>query len=202
MKKILLVALGVLFLSPIVLAGDKKKKNKSKKAATVDTVINWIPIHEVEAALKKNPKKIFIDVYTDWCGWCKVMDKKTFSNKDVAMYMNENYYAIKFNAERKDSITFMGKTYGFVPQYRSNQLAAELMGGRMSYPTFVILDETAQNPIPVPGYQNVPTMEKILKYIATNTYKTVQFPEYEKTFVATWKDAPEVKPAAPVVGGH
>lgn len=198
MKKVMVVLLSFLCVSVAVMAGEKNKKGNTKKEAVVDTVIRWMTLPEVEAAVKKNPKKVFIDVYTDWCGWCKVMDKKTFSNKEVAKYMNEHYYAVKFNAERKDTVDFMGKKYGFVPQYRSNQLAAELMQGRMSYPTFVILDENLQTPIPVPGYQNVPTMEKILKYIATNTYKTVQFPEYEKTFVATWKEDPAAQ--APAAG--
>lgn len=201
MKKVLLVVLSLMAISPAVMAENKeaKKKKDKSKAGVVDSVIHWMNIDEVQVAMKKQPKRVFVDVYTDWCGWCKVMDKKTFSNKEVAAYMNQHFYAVKLNAEQKDTIHFMGRNYGFVPQQRANQFAAELMSGRMSYPTFVILDDAFQNPIPVPGYQNVPTMEKILKYIATGVYKTVQFPEYEKTFVATWKEDPNAG-AAPVAG--
>ena len=201
MKKVLVVVMALLCVSGVAMAGDKKKKGKEEKKVAYDSVIHWMTINEAEAAMKKNPKRVFIDVYTDWCGWCKVMDKRTFSNKELARYMNEHFYAVKFNAEQKDTLHFMGKSFGFVPQYRSNQFAAELLQGRMSYPTTVILDSNFQNPIPIPGFQDVATMEKILKYIATDTYKTVQFPEYEKTFVATWKeDAAAAK--APVAAGH
>lgn len=200
MKKFLGGLLCFLFLLPLTgTAKDKKKKDQESNAAVADSVIHWLSLDEVQVAMKKNPKKVFMDVYTDWCGWCKVMEKKTFSNKEVARYMNDNFYAVKVNAEQKDTILFMGRKFGFVPQNRANQFALELLSGRMSYPTSVILEENFQNPIPIPGYQNVPTMEKILKYIATNTYKNVQFPEYEKTFVATWKEDPNTGPA---MGGH
>lgn len=180
---------GVLILSFLIASSTFAAEGKKKKSkeSVADSVIHWMNITEVEAALKKKPKRVFVDVYTHWCGWCKVMDKKTFSNKELAQYMNENFYALKLDAEQKDTINFKGKKFGFVPSQRSNQLAVELLQGRMSYPTTVILDENFQNPIPIPGYQDVPTMEKILKYIATDTYKTVQFPEYEKTFKPTWK---------------
>lgn len=199
MRTILLVVLGMLVLSSSVYAGDKKKKPK-KQAAVVDSTIKWMTINEAELAMKKQPKLVFIDVYTGWCGWCKVMDRKTFSNKELARYMNEHFYAVKLDAEQKDTIHFMGKKFGFIPAQRSNQFAVELLQGRMSYPTTVILDDKFQMVTPIPGYQNVPTMEKILKYIATETYKTVQFPEYEKTFVGSWKE--EVGAEAAAIGGH
>lgn len=201
MKKFLLGLLCFSFLLPFAtIAKDKKKKEKeTTKEVAADSVIHWMTLDEVQVAMKEKPKRVFMDVYTDWCGWCKVMEKKTFSNKDVAKYMNDNFYAVRVNAEQKDTILFMGRKFGFIPQSRANQFALELLGGRMSYPTSVILEENFQNPIPISGYQNVATMEKVLKYIATDTYKTVQFPEYEKTFVATWKEDPNAGPATP---GH
>src|SRR5690606_20911058 len=106
-----------------------KKKDEAKITAVADdtTAINWLTIDEVQVAMKKQPKKVYMDVYTDWCGWCKVMDRKTFSNKDVIKYMNKHFYAVKFNAERQDSIRFLGKWYGFQPENRANALAVELM---------------------------------------------------------------------------
>lgn len=189
MKHLWLIILIVFACSSSVSAGDKKKKSpeENKLEATNDsTEIHWMTIDDVQVAMKKQPKKVFVDVYTDWCGWCKVMDKKTFSNKEVIKYMNKNFYAVKLDAERKDSVMFLGKLYGFVPGYRANQLAIDLLGGRMSYPTSVILEEQFLNPAPIPGYLDVATIEKILKYLGENIYKSKQFPEYEKEFVATW----------------
>jgi thioredoxin-related protein len=143
-----------------------------------------------------------MDVYTDWCGWCKVMDKKTFSNPDVIEYVNKNFYAVKLNAEQKDSIRFVGKMYGFAPEYRANMFAVELLRGQMSFPTSVVMEENFQNPMPIPGYLDVPTMEKIIKYLGENIYKSKQFPEYEKGFTATWTE--KASPAPPIGGplGH
>jgi len=203
MKKLVLLALAVLSISPMVMAADKKKRSKETtktEAKADDKEINWMTLDEVQAAMKKQPKKVFMDVYTDWCGWCKVMDKKTFSNPDVIRYMNQNFYAVKFNAERKDSINFMGKMYGFVPEYRANMLAVELMRGQLSYPTSVILEENFQNPQAIPGYLDVKTIEKVLKYIGGDVYKTKQFPEFEKEFVTTWSEAAPT--AATPAPGH
>lgn len=202
MKRSLLAVLCVLAIVPSALAGDKKKKAKEEQKSEVkaddSTEIHWMTLDDVQVAMKKQPKKVYMDVYTDWCGWCKVMDKKTFSNKEVIRYMNKNFYAVRLNAERQDSVMFMGKMYGFVPGMRANQLAIDLLGGRMSYPTSVILEENFQNPAPIPGYLNVVTMEKILKYLGENIYKSKQFPDYEKEFVATWEEAPQTGNAGTV----
>ncbi|HCY80556.1 MAG TPA: thioredoxin family protein, partial [Xanthomarina gelatinilytica] len=72
---------------------------------------NWVTLEEAVALQKKNPKKIMIDAYTNWCGPCKMLDKNTFKNKDVADYVNKHYYAVKFNAEGNETINFKGNTF-------------------------------------------------------------------------------------------
>ena len=127
-----------------------------------------------------NPKKIFIDVYTDWCGWCKRMDKDTFQNPDVAAYMSANFYMVKLDGEQKEPIVYNGKTYNYIPQGRRgyHELAAALLQGRLSYPTVVFLDESRQMLSPVPGYQKPGPFMKIARFFGDDIYKEKDWQTY------------------------
>ena len=129
-------------------AKDVQSVNNEKK-------INWVSIEEVEKLTKENPKKIFVDVYTDWCGWCKRMDATTFTDAAVVDYVNENYYAVKLNAESKDNISLKGINTTGAELARSFRVS--------SYPTIVFIDETFHNITPVPGYRKAKEFHDILK---------------------------------------
>ncbi len=154
--------------------------------------INWMTFEEALAAQKKKPKKIMMDVYTNWCGPCKMLDKNTFQHKDVVAYVNENFYAVKFNAEGNDVVSYMNKTFSN-PNYKE-----ELKNRRNSvhelsrhfkvnaYPTIVYLDEEGKVIAPIKGYQKPQEIELYLKMFASGDYKdlTTQdtFNEYYKAF--------------------
>jgi thioredoxin-related protein len=133
-----------------------------------------------KASTEASPKKLFIDVYTDWCGWCKKMDKDTFQNAEVAAYMSENFYMVKLDAEQKEPIEFKGKTYNFVATGRRgyHELAAALLQGRMSYPTVIFLDEEIKMLSPVPGYQKPDAFLKIARYFGDNIYRDTSWEAY------------------------
>jgi thioredoxin-related protein len=144
--------------------------------------VQWVSFSEaVEfAATDENPKKVFIDVYTDWCGWCKKMDKDTFQNAAVAQYMEDNFYMVKMDGEGKDPIDFKGKTYTFIASGRKgyHELAAALMQGKLSYPTTIFLDEEMNMLSPVPGYQKPEPFLNIAKYFGDNIYKDKDWKTY------------------------
>lgn len=146
--------------------------------------INWITIEEAYALSQQNPKKIIVDIYTDWCGWCKRMDATTYSNPVIVKYINENYYAVKFDAEQKEDVTIMGTTFKFVGEGRRgyHELAAALLQGKMSYPTTVFLDDNFQMIQPIPGYLEAKDIEPILSYFATQAYKTEEWPTFQSEF--------------------
>ncbi|QDO93610.1 DUF255 domain-containing protein [Formosa sediminum] len=155
--------------------------------------INWLSFNEALKLQKKEPKKIMMDAYTNWCGPCKMLDKNTFQNKDVVAYVNENYYAVKFNAEGKESITYQEQVYenpNFDPakENRRNSVHEFTMAlGVNAYPTIVFLDETAQVITPVRGYQNPQQLELYLKLFSTDKYKELDSQEvvnaYFESFV-------------------
>lgn len=143
--------------------------------------IQWISLDEASKLAEKTGKKIIVDVYTHWCGWCKIMDQKTFSNSDVIKYINSKYLAVKLNAETKDSLIYKGIKFGFNPEKRANQLAYLLLNGKMSYPTTVILNEKSEILTPITGFVEPQIMLKVLKYYGENYYTTMKWEEFEKT---------------------
>ena len=168
MKKLLL---ALVFISALPIFGNAQK-------------INWITFEEAVKLNETAPKKIFIDMYTDWCGWCKKMDQTTFQNPEVIEYMNANYYAVKFNAERSDTIVFGGYTYinegGMNGRRSTHQLAQALLQGRMSYPSYVFMNEKNQLITVAPGYMEAKDFLPVLKYIGTDAYLKQSFKDYIK----------------------
>lgn len=149
--------------------------------------INWMSFEEAVQAGEKNPKKIFIDVYTNWCGWCKRMDATTFKDSSVVRYMNSNYYAVKLNAETRDTIRFRDKVFTYKAEYKSNELAASLLNGQMSYPSFVFLDENFNMLSPLPGYQTVPQLQEVMQYFGENIYRSRSWEDYHQSAGAVQK---------------
>ena len=108
--------------------------------------IQWMKFEEAIAANAKNPKMILVDVYTDWCGWCKKMDKDTFTDPKVIAHFQENFYAVKLNAEdTKRKFPFMGRTF------TEAEMAASMRVN--SYPNFVVIEPGLQNIAQLPGYR-------------------------------------------------
>jgi len=167
MKNIVLI-LGVL-LSTVTMAQEK---------------IQWMSIEEAYALTlsEENPKKIFIDVYTDWCGWCKRMDKATFQNAEVAAYMNANYYNVKFDAEQRESVVILDNTFKFIPQGNRgyHELSAALLNGKMSYPTVVFMNDKFELLSPVPGYQEPTGFLQVAKFFGDDIYTVQSWQDYTR----------------------
>jgi len=146
----------------------------------MEETIQWMTWDEAIEANKENPKKIFVDMYTDWCGWCKKMDATTFKEKEVVKFMNEHFYAVKFNAEQKEDVIFDDHTFKFVASGRRgyHELAAALLDGRLSYPSFVYLDEEHRRITISPGFKQSSQMITELKFIGEDHYKTTDFQSF------------------------
>lgn len=151
--------------------------------------VNWLSIEKAQELQKKVPKNIIMDIYTDWCGPCKLMDKNTFQNSDVAQYLNNNFYAVKFNAEGNTKVSFKGREFSNINYNES------LKGGRNAthdftrylgisgYPTIVFFDKDANPIAPITGYLNPNQIEIYLKLFKDEKYKDIKSQEDFKKFM-------------------
>lgn len=155
--------------------------------------VTWLTFEEAIEKSKTEKRPIFIDVYTDWCGWCKVMDKNTFSDPTVAKLLTEKFYPVKFDAEQKADVIFNGTTFKFVESGRNgyHQLAAALLNNKLSYPTVVFLDEEFRMIQPLPGYRQAPEFHKIAQFIGEGHYKTVKWDDFQKTYKSPYGEGPK-----------
>ncbi|MEM6770146.1 MAG: DUF255 domain-containing protein [Bacteroidota bacterium] len=143
--------------------------------------IEWLTWEDAIARNKQAPKKIMVDIYTEWCGWCKKMDKSVFTDPAVAKYVSDNFYAVKLDAEQRESLDYSGHTFKFKPdagRRGAHELAITLLEGRMSYPSIVYLDE-GENRITIsPGFKPADKFIKELGFISGSHYKTKTYQEY------------------------
>ena len=105
MTKIFITTLAFIGIISILSFSTKNKFHQTKNGAQATSAVNWMSWEDAIAALEadkkagRKGKKIFVDIYTDWCGWCKKMDKETFQVPKIAAYLNQHFYPVKFNAE-------------------------------------------------------------------------------------------------------
>lgn len=145
--------------------------------------INWLSWDEMISTREKDSikKKVFIDLYTEWCGWCKKMDASSFIDPTIVNYMNSKYYPVKFDAETRDTIVFNGHQFintdpGYInsnPRARgkTHWFAHSILDGNLSYPSYVILDENLTRTMVFKGYKNQEILLGILIFFATDQYK-------------------------------
>ena len=159
--------------------------------------IKWMSMNEALTAQKHAPKKIVMDAYTNWCGPCKMMDKNTFTNKDVISYVNKHFYAVKFDAEGTEEVMYKDFNYtnpNFDPA-RKGRNSQHFFADALKvtgYPSLIFFDEKSEIIAPIVGYRTPEQLEIFLKMIASNDYKKLTSAEawqkYESNFKGTFKN--------------
>ncbi|MBS4013853.1 MAG: DUF255 domain-containing protein [Bacteroidetes bacterium] len=154
-----------------VLLGFVQNSDANEKVS--NSQVNWYTFEEALKLVETEPRKIFVDIYTDWCGYCKRMDQVTFSNPVIVSILNNYYYPVKLNAEQKEPINFRG--FEFInenPDQRrsSHNLAIAILQGKMSYPSFAFFDEELNLITAIPGYRPPESFEPMLMFFANDVY--------------------------------
>lgn len=179
MKKFAFAAAALLLIAVGSLAFTFQKP----VAAPVADTLKWYSWEEAVELNKTAPKKIFVDIYTDWCGWCKRMDKGTFADSTVAAYLAANFYPVKLNAEQKADIQFNGQTFKYMDTGNGrgvHTLAYSLLDGDMRYPNFVYLNEKYERIMISPGYKEPADIIKELKFAAEEQYTKTTWEKYRE----------------------
>lgn len=176
MKKIFL------FIASISLSGNCFAQQKTTSAINE---LKWLTIQEAYNLTQKEPRKTIVDVYTVWCGWCKVMDRETYTNPAIIEYLNKNFYMVKLDAESKQDIIIGSTKYSYDANSGANQAAVALLQGKMSYPTTVFLDAQYNMIQPLPGFLNAKSFHEIVTYLGGDYNKKEPFEQYK---VGTYKE--------------
>lgn len=134
--------------------------------------LKWYSFDEGLAKAKIENKHVLIDVYTDWCSWCKVMDQKTYSDPDVVKYLNAKFILIKLNPEKDGQVTYNGK------KYSAAQFSQGI--GVNGYPATAFFESDAKMVTLVPGFIQAEEFLNIIQYIGEKEYYRISFDDYLK----------------------
>ena len=183
MKRTLLIALSV-FTSYCSIAQSEHG------------LVKWLSFKEAQELNQKQPKPFLVDIYTDWCGWCKHMMKTTYSNPNIAGYINQYFYPVKFNAETKDSVEYNGKLYRTTSMSNPkapHELAIKFLGQSLSYPSTIFVSNNFEFNLVSQGFLEERKLEPLLIYTVENVFRSSGYEDFAKQFDHTFYDTNFVK---------
>ena len=157
----------------VALVAFLTSSDDSGESTTVTKEVTWHGFEEGVALAKQQNKKILVDVYTDWCVWCKKMDKEVYPDGGVGQSINQNFIAVKLNAESQNQVSYDGAKM-------SEASLAETMGVS-GYPTVLFLDPSAKPITKIAGYMQPKEFVTTLTFIGEDHYKNQTYSEYKSS---------------------
>ena len=135
--------------------------------------LRWFELEEALSEARSRKKPLLVDVYTNWCGWCRRMDRDTYAAPDVRTYLGQAFVPVRLNAEdtkkhvvyEGDKVTYAEFASGF---------------GVSGYPTTLFLSQDGALITKVPGYVNAPRFLQVLRFIGDGHYKNKSWDAYQQ----------------------
>ena len=160
----------ILLASVLAIPAVGRGQNKDSKAKPE---LKWKPFDNGFLDAQKGRKKLMLDVYTDWCGWCKKLDRDVYGDEQVSRYLNEKYVVVKLNAEDTSIVSYKDKKYSKIALARSF--------GVSGYPTIIFFDSNGDAINSLGGYVAADKFLQIVKYIGGDYYKSMTWEKYQET---------------------
>lgn len=196
--------LAVIAIAIVAMAFSLHDSPQAQQPAPAAGHVEWVSLEEAQKRCETEPRRIFIDFTTSWCGWCKTMDRNTFSHPTIAAYMNKNYYCVSFNAETSDTVyfnnqAFVNKNPG-VPR-STHDFAIAALRGQLSYPSYAIFNKARTGLSILQGYMPPEDFEPYLHYYAEEK-ESIPFADFKATFKTQLPANSTPTTGAPPQGGH
>ena len=143
--------ISVIFLSLLFISSSFKPAEELK----------WFGFNEGYSLAKKKNKIMLVDVYTEWCGWCKRMDRDTYTRSEIIESLNKDFVVIKFNPEVQDvTYEFEGK------KYDGQQLAGIISNYQINgYPTTIFMYPKTKKTNVISGYYDATRFKGVIDAI-------------------------------------